>query len=101
LATDWITDTSDPRIVCHRVAALVTERFWTNVASRTSLYGQLWFSLSLVVFRVPSFLGHPSSPAPAAAEESRAADSADHARSSGDAAHAEEGVRTTTTHSSR
>ena len=41
MATEWITDNRDQKIVCHSVVALVMDRLWTSVASKTFLYGDL------------------------------------------------------------
>jgi uncharacterized membrane protein YgcG len=63
-ATEWITGNRDPKIVCHPVIALVTDRLWANVAARTFIYGKLWFLLTLIVFCCSqSILNHLNSSA--------------------------------------
>merc|ERR1719401_3128177 len=41
-ATEWITETSDPKIVCHPVISMVTDMVWNKVAFRSFLFGKLW-----------------------------------------------------------
>ena len=39
MATEWLTDNRDQKIVCHPVVALVMDRLWTSVASKTFTTG--------------------------------------------------------------
>ena len=41
MASEWITDNCNQKIVCHPVVALVMDRLWTSVASKTFLDGKL------------------------------------------------------------
>mmetsp|Transcript_93649 Transcript_93649/g.269625 ORF Transcript_93649/g.269625 Transcript_93649/m.269625 type:complete len:1122 (+) Transcript_93649:131-3496(+) len=49
-ATQWFTENGDPKLVCHPVAALVTDTVWSRVAFSTFLYGKAWFLFTLMVF---------------------------------------------------
>jgi len=49
-AIEWITDSKDPKIVCHPLVAMVTDMVWSNAAYKTFLSGKLWFLFTLVVF---------------------------------------------------
>jgi len=46
----WLTETLDPKIVCHPVIVLVTDSVWTRCAYRTFLFGKTWFLFTLAVF---------------------------------------------------
>ena len=49
-AIEWITDTQDPKIVCHPVLSMVSDVIWGKVATRTFLYGKTGFVFTLIVF---------------------------------------------------
>jgi hypothetical protein len=49
-AIEWITDTSDPKIVCHPVVTMVMDTVWGCVAFRSFLLNKLWTVFALVVF---------------------------------------------------
>merc|ERR1719282_2041018 len=49
---EWITDTKDPKLVCHPVVAMVTDIVWNRIAFRTFLRGKTWLVLTLIVFIV-------------------------------------------------
>jgi hemoglobin-like flavoprotein len=46
----WITQTRDPKIVCHPVIVLVSDLVWSRVAYRRFLYGKSWILLLLSIF---------------------------------------------------
>jgi len=48
----WVTDTKDPKLVCHPVIVLVSDLVWGRVAYRSFLFGKSWFFFSLLVFIV-------------------------------------------------
>merc|ERR1740121_1797671 len=49
-AVEWITDSKDPKIVCHPMVAMVTDMVWSNAAQKTFLAGKLYFIFTLMVF---------------------------------------------------
>jgi hypothetical protein len=57
-ALEWITDSKDPKIVCHPVIVLVTDIVWSRVAFRTFLFGKSWFIFTLLVFLTSQSILH-------------------------------------------
>lgn len=49
-AIGWITETEDPKMMCHPVVALVTDTVWGQVAYISFLQSKIWFLTSLVIF---------------------------------------------------
>mmetsp|Transcript_58317 Transcript_58317/g.92577 ORF Transcript_58317/g.92577 Transcript_58317/m.92577 type:complete len:1224 (-) Transcript_58317:186-3857(-) len=46
----WVTDTQDPKLLCHPVMVLVSDIVWRRLAYRTFLFGKSWLMLTIVVF---------------------------------------------------
>jgi len=60
-AIEWVTDSGDPKVVCHPVLSMVTDVVWGRIAFRTFLLGKLWLLVTLLVFIVgTSALKHTS-----------------------------------------
>jgi hypothetical protein len=49
-ALSWITNTRDPKLVCHPIIVFVADLAWARVAYRSFLYGKSWFFFTLVIF---------------------------------------------------
>eukprot|EP00429_Kryptoperidinium_foliaceum_P043833 CAMPEP_0176107138 /NCGR_PEP_ID=MMETSP0120_2-20121206/53766_1 /TAXON_ID=160619 /ORGANISM="Kryptoperidinium foliaceum, Strain CCMP 1326" /LENGTH=1123 /DNA_ID=CAMNT_0017441265 /DNA_START=66 /DNA_END=3437 /DNA_ORIENTATION=- len=49
-AIEWVTDSRDPKIVCHPLLSMVTDLVWSRVAFRTFLNGKAWFLFTLIIF---------------------------------------------------
>merc|ERR1719296_398259 len=49
---EWVTDTKDPKLVCHPVLSLVTDQVWSKIAMRSFLLGKMWFLFTLCIFIV-------------------------------------------------
>jgi len=47
---EWVTETKDPKLVCHPVLSLVTDMVWGRIAMRSFLLGKTWFLFTLCIF---------------------------------------------------
>jgi len=49
---EWVIRAKDPKIVCHPILVLLSDRVWTGVATRSFLFRKSWFLFTLLVFIV-------------------------------------------------
>mmetsp|Transcript_36930 Transcript_36930/g.86549 ORF Transcript_36930/g.86549 Transcript_36930/m.86549 type:complete len:1416 (-) Transcript_36930:112-4359(-) len=49
-AIQWITESNNPKIVCHPVIVLLSDIVWNGVAYRLFLRGKAWFLFTALVF---------------------------------------------------
>jgi len=47
---EWVARAKDPKIVCHPILVMVSDKIWTGVATRTFLFRKSWFLFTLLVF---------------------------------------------------